>query len=740
MRAGVDEELVDLFVRLAGIASPTGAEREVADAVKEYLGDLGLGVHEDGSAPVTGCGCGNLVARIPGRGQAETIGLCAHLDTVPVSGAPRVVVADGVVCSDGATVLGADDKAAVAVLLTLARALVADPPAGDVELVLTAGEEAGLLGAKALDLAGLTARRVFVLDSDGAPGTLIVASPTQKRVDLEFRGQAAHAGIAPELGRNAIVAAANAVAAMRLGRIDDETTANIGVVRGGTARNVVAERCAVSGEVRSHDPAKVTALAEEMVHAAAAAAAAAGVDVEIDVREAFRGYRHPADSPLLAIGVRAAAHAGLEARLVDGGGGSDANVFNAAGLPALTLGVGFENAHSPQECMSLERLAELADMAARRGARRRVGRVAARGGVTGHRSSAGKRAAAGGPAAHGKGSGGPQGPPPDPLVAEFLDYVRYERGLSPNTVVAYGRDLAAFTAFLAAAGTQPGRAAADDVRAYFAGTGGDGAPSSVARRTAAVRAFYAYLVREGVREDDPSALLRTPKRPQELPRVLSVEEVEAILATVVPAGPLGQRDLAALELLYGCGLRVSELVGLRDGDVDVEGGHRALHRQGRQGAGRAHGRRGRRRREPVRGRRAAGAAARPPPPGAHPERPRRPADAPGLRLHPPARARARRHAGRRQRAHVPALVRHAPAGRGRRPAQRAGDARPRQRGDHPVVHSRDRRAPARGVPGDAPARPAAARSGGGLMPVVPRSARSAIERPPARRAPRGTDE
>jgi tripeptide aminopeptidase len=364
VRAGVDEETLDLFLRLAGIASPTGAERKVADAVKRFLADLGLGVHEDGSAAATGCGSGNLVARIPGRGEAEPIGLCAHLDTVPVSGAPRVVVAEGYVRSDGATVLGADDKAAVAVLLTLARRLVADPPAGDVELVLTAGEEAGLLGAKALDLGGLTARRMFVLDSDGAPGTVIVASPTQKRVDVEFRGQAAHAGMAPERGRSAIVAAARAVAGMRLGRLDDETTANIGLMHGGTAVNVVAERCTVSGEARSHDAAKVTALAEEMVHAAAAAAAAAGIDVEIDVREAFRGYRHAPDSPLLAIGAEAAALAGLEARRVDGGGGSDANVFNAAGLPALTLGVGFENAHSPQECMSLERLSELADMAA----------------------------------------------------------------------------------------------------------------------------------------------------------------------------------------------------------------------------------------------------------------------------------------------------------------------------------------------------------------------------------------
>jgi integrase/recombinase XerD len=170
---------------------------------------------------------------------------------------------------------------------------------------------------------------------------------------------------------------------------------------------------------------------------------------------------------------------------------------------------------------------------------------------------------------------GPESPPSgpgDPLVAEFLDYVRYERGLSPNTVTAYGRDLARFGAALEDAGTTPGAATPADVRGYFAGAGGDGAPSSVARRTAAVRAFYAYLVREGVREDDPSALLRTPRQPRDLPRVLSVEEVEEVLAAVVPSGPLGQRDLAALELLYGCGLRVSELLGLRDGDVDLEGG------------------------------------------------------------------------------------------------------------------------------------------------------------------------
>lgn len=160
----------------------------------------------------------------------------------------------------------------------------------------------------------------------------------------------------------------------------------------------------------------------------------------------------------------------------------------------------------------------------------------------------------------------------DPTIAAFLEHLRFERRLSANSVAAYRRDLAGFGAHLAAAGVAVGAAAAGDVRAYFAGPGGDGAASSVARRMAAVRGLYAHLVREDLRDDDPAAGLRSPKRPQSLPRVLSVEEVEALLASVVPAGPLGQRDLAALELLYGCGLRVSELLGLRDGDVDLEAG------------------------------------------------------------------------------------------------------------------------------------------------------------------------
>jgi len=353
------DELRDLFVRLAGIRSPSLEEREMADAVKHFVRSVGLEAFEDASAALTGCACGNLIVRVPGRGEGTPIALCAHLDTVPLDRAPTVIVENGVVRTDGQTILGADDKAAVAPLLLLLRDLALEPPAADVELVFTAAEEIGLQGAKALDPASLAAAVVFVFDSEGAPGTVITAAPTLKAIEAEFRGVAAHAGIEPQHGRSAILAAARALTAMRLGRIDDETTANVGLIEGGSAVNVVAERCVVRAEARSRDEQKLAAQVVGMVEAITVAAAETGVDVEIEVEEHFRGYAHAADALPLRIADAAIAEAGLEARHIGGGGGSDANVFNARGLPALTLGVGFERVHSPHECIRLERLEQL---------------------------------------------------------------------------------------------------------------------------------------------------------------------------------------------------------------------------------------------------------------------------------------------------------------------------------------------------------------------------------------------
>jgi tripeptide aminopeptidase len=362
VRADVDE-LRDLFVRLAGIRSPSREEREMADAVAHFLRDLGVAVEEDDSAVITGCACGNLIVRVPGRGEGTPLALCAHLDTVPLDRAPTVIVENDVVRSDGHTILGADDKAAVAALLLVVRDLAREAPAADVEVVFTAGEEIGLQGAKALAPDALCAATVFVLDSEGAPGTVVISAPTLKAVNAEFRGVAAHAGIEPENGRSAVLAAARAVAGMQLGRLDHETTANVGTIEGGSAVNVVPGRCLVRGEVRSRDEGKLAARLEQMLEAIALAAAETGVDVEVDVHEDFRGYRHAPGALPLRIAMAALAEIGLDERLIGGGGGSDSNVFNARGLPAVTLGVGFEHVHSPCEQIKLadmERMYHLA--------------------------------------------------------------------------------------------------------------------------------------------------------------------------------------------------------------------------------------------------------------------------------------------------------------------------------------------------------------------------------------------
>jgi len=362
VRADLDE-LRDLFVRLAGIRSPSREERELADAVTRLLRDVGLEVKEDDSAVVTGCACGNLIVRLPGRGEGTPLALCAHLDTVPLDRTPTVVVDDGVVRSDGQTILGADDKAAVAALLMVVRDLAREAPAADLEVVFTAGEEIGLQGAKALAPDALSAATVFVLDSEGAPGTVITNAPTIKAVNAEFRGVAAHAGIEPESGRSAVLAAARAVTMMHLGRLDHETTANVGIIQGGSAVNVVPGRCLVRGEVRSRDEAKLAAQLERMLEAVALAAAETGVDVDVDVHEDYHGYRHAPDALPLRIAAAAVAEMGLEERLIGGGGGSDSNVFNARGLPAVTLGVGFEHVHSPREQITLAHLEQMYHLA-----------------------------------------------------------------------------------------------------------------------------------------------------------------------------------------------------------------------------------------------------------------------------------------------------------------------------------------------------------------------------------------
>ena len=353
-----DQRMLDRFARLCEIASPTGEEREAADAVIDELRELGVDVAEDASATPARAGAGNMIARVPGRSD-RWLSFFAHLDTVPHDGRISVVRENGTFRSAGDTILGADNKAAVTVLMELAARHRADPAAVGLELIFTVAEEDGLRGAKELDIASLRAPFGYVLDHASPIGEVIVAAPTHKRLIAEFNGREAHAGINPEDGHSAITAAAVAVAEMKLGRLDDETTANVGMIEGGTASNVVAGHCRILGEARSVDGEQAAATVGAMVDACTWGASQNGCDVDAQVSEMFRGYRLDPKSDAVRIASDALRSTAHEPRLIATGGGSDANALVASGYDAVLLANGTEANHTPDELVTEDAIVEM---------------------------------------------------------------------------------------------------------------------------------------------------------------------------------------------------------------------------------------------------------------------------------------------------------------------------------------------------------------------------------------------
>ncbi len=345
-------------MRLCETPSPTGSERAVADDVLAELRGLGVEVAEDDAAGPARAGSGNVIARVPGTGD-RWVAFFAHLDTVPEPGAIEVELADGVFRSRGATILGADNKAAVAVLVELAARRAASPAPAGLELVFTVAEEDGLRGAKEVDLGTLRSPYGYVLDHASPIGEVITAAPTYQRVVAEFEGLEAHAGIRPEAGHSAIEAAAAAVGAMELGRLDPETTANVGLIAGGSASNVVAGHCRIEGEARSLDEERVAAATTAMLGACTWAAGEHGCDVDVDVTEVFRGYRLRPSAPPVRLASAALERCRIEAREVATGGGSDANALIERGFDAVLLANGTEANHTPQESVAASRLEDM---------------------------------------------------------------------------------------------------------------------------------------------------------------------------------------------------------------------------------------------------------------------------------------------------------------------------------------------------------------------------------------------
>ena len=347
-------DVARLFLELAAMPSPSGEERAVADMVTQYLRDLALDVQEDDTGPRIGSTMGNLYCRLGPTDGVEggtPIFLCAHLDTVPPEGPIEPSVDEGgIVRNARPTILGADDKSAVAAMLEATRRLVAEQrPHAGVELLFTPKEEVGLCGANAWDETRFEAQVGYVYDHAAPIGDVILGAPHQASVDVTFRGKAAHAGMSPEDGRSAIAAAARAIADLRLGRLDDETTASVGQIGGGTARNVVPETCTFLAEARSHDRDKLSDLVREMLETLTFAASLAECDVETHVEEHFSGYRFRQTDEPVRIATAALAESGYEPRFILSGGGADANVFNERGLQCLNLANGMASIHSSDE-------------------------------------------------------------------------------------------------------------------------------------------------------------------------------------------------------------------------------------------------------------------------------------------------------------------------------------------------------------------------------------------------------
>ena len=346
------------FLDLVQIDSPTFQEQAICRRLTADLEALGLPVENDGTGRD---GVGNLIVRLDG-GAGLPIALSAHFDTVQPGEGILPVIMDGVVRSEGDTILGSDDKAGIAAILEALR-LIRDEslPHPPLEILLTWGEERGHLGAAALDVSMLRSKLCFVADAEGDVGTIVAAAPSYESIRAVFQGVGAHAGMEPEKGRSAIVAAARAIARTPLGRLDAETTCNVGLIDGGTVRNAVPVRATVDAEARSLDDARLDRVMSDLREHWEAAAAETGCTVEITIKREYRSYRLGQDDLRMTLAREGASLAGVPFRAISTGGGSDANTFSELGLPSACLSAAMRQPHTRDEHVAVADLARLTD-------------------------------------------------------------------------------------------------------------------------------------------------------------------------------------------------------------------------------------------------------------------------------------------------------------------------------------------------------------------------------------------
>lgn len=359
-----EKRMVQLFCELARITSLPGREGAIARRLSILLKFMGAEVRADDAGRKTGGETGNLIARFPGTAPGEPFLLCAHMDTVGPADNVRPLVRGDRVTSDGATVLGADCKAGIAVILEAVKLLeenrIPHPP---LEAVFTVSEEMALLGAKYLDYASLRSRCGLIFDNEQPIENVVTSAPAADKMDIRVYGAAAHSGAAPEKGISAIKVVSDALARMKLGRIDRETTANIGLISGGNAVNIVPPLVELSGEARSHDPAKLKRQTRHMEDCVKKAVRKVRVRdgertivprYEFLVEQKFPNLRIERASPVLALIAAAMREEGLRMKPSASGGGTDSNILYGHGIKAPVLATGMREVHTTGEYLDLK--------------------------------------------------------------------------------------------------------------------------------------------------------------------------------------------------------------------------------------------------------------------------------------------------------------------------------------------------------------------------------------------------
>lgn len=355
------DKIVNKFIELVEIDSISKNERKMADSLKKELQKLGFSVKEDNTGEKIDGNAGNIIAELDGDDSLPTILLSAHMDRVKPGKGVETTIKDGYIYSKGETVLGGDDIIGVVSILETIKMLQKENyKYPNIIIVFSVAEEIGLLGAKNLNSSYLEkADYGIVIDADGRIGKVINKAPGQNKFNAVIKGKAAHAGMEPEKGVNAIKIASHAISKMSVGRIDSETTANIGVIRGGSASNIVPDVVELEGEVRSHNEKKLSNQTNEMKSILNEYTEQLNGNTEFDIERLYNSFEIDENKEIIKIVKEAAEKTKLSFKLTSSGGGSDANIYNKKGLATINLGAAMENVHSTEERVKISNLLKL---------------------------------------------------------------------------------------------------------------------------------------------------------------------------------------------------------------------------------------------------------------------------------------------------------------------------------------------------------------------------------------------